>query len=328
MPYRDAGDTIADTLESIDCQSLKDFEVVAVDDHSEDDTREKLERAARRDPRIHLIDNPESGLVAALNAGLQTCSAGLVARMDADDIMHPDRLRRQSQFLTARPDIALAACQVALFPKHQIQDGYREYVAWQNLCLSSEDIANNLYVESPLAHPSVMFRREAVLRLGGYRMGPFPEDYDLWLRMHEAGLKMAKVPQVLLQWRESPRRASRVDHRYSREAFDTLRAGFLARDPRIEKAESIVVWGAGRRTRQRVRRLTQKGVRISAFVDIDPKKVGKTYDGALVRSRDWLAENRPSLVLIYVTNHGARQRIEDYLHTLQYRRGEDYLAVG
>ena len=75
------------------------------------------------------------------------------------------------------------------------------------------------------------YRRAAVVRAGGCRQGDFPEDYDLWLRLHQSGHRMAKLPVVLLDWRDSPARLSRTDPRCSREAFDRLRARYLAREP-------------------------------------------------------------------------------------------------
>lgn len=329
LPFRDAAATLPACLASLARQTWGDYELLAVDDGSADEGPALVAGAARADPRVRPLSPGRAGLVAALNLGLAEARAPLVARMDADDLMHPRRLELQHAFLEARPELALAACRVALFPKHLVRAGYAEYVRWQNRVLTPAEVSAQIYVESPFAHPSVMFQREAVAALGGYADGPFPEDYELWLRMHEAGLPMAKLPRVLLAWRESPGRASRADPRYARGAFDGLRAAFLARDPRLRRGRELVYWGAGRATRQRARLLIERGFPPAAWVDVDPRKVGQTVWGAAVRPRHWLAGLRPRpFVLVYVTNHGAFDLISGWLGEMGYAPGEDYLFVG
>ena len=282
------------------------------------------------DSRIRLLRNPGRGLVSALNWGLKTASAPLIARMDGDDRMHPERLQRQYQYLLQHPDITLLGCATRPFSEQEIRTGLWEYIRWQNDCNSPSQIADEIYIESPFAHPSVVFRRQAILRLGGYRQGDFPEDYDLWLRLHQSGSIMAKLPQVLLDWRDYPRRTSRIDPRCSREAFDRLRACYLASDPRVlSRRGNVVFWGAGRKTRKRCNLLIDKGFKPRAWIDIDPKKIGNSLLGAKVQAPNWLATvDRRPLVLVYVANHGARELIAQDLQRMGYLRGKDYLMVG
>lgn len=328
MPFRDAEATLPAALRSIVRQRGARFELLAVDDGSADEGAQLVRDLARADRRVRLLEPGRVGLVAALNLGVAEARAPLVARMDADDLMHPDRLRLQRDFLAANPGAALVASRVALFPRRLVRAGYAEYERWQNAVLSPADVASNIYVEAPFAHPSVMLRRAALAALGGYHDGPFPEDYELWLRMHEAGLVMAKLPRVLLAWREREGRASRTDPRYAREAFDMLRAEFLARDPRLRQERELAYWGAGRSTRQRARRLIELGFPPAAWVDIDPRKIGQRVWGAPVHGRAWLERGPRPFVLVYVASHGARELIGGWLAELGYVPGDDYLCVG
>ncbi|MEN8174924.1 MAG: glycosyltransferase [Pseudomonadota bacterium] len=329
LPYRDAADTLAECLDSIRLQEYGDFEVLAIDDHSSDDSKAVVAGYAQNDPRIRPLDNPGRGLVPALNHGLAVSRGDIVARMDADDIMHPGRLRRHREHFAGNPRLALSATRVRLIPEGSLQAGFREYLRWQNNCVSAGQIRDEIYIESPFAHPSVAFRRDLVAGLGGYRDGPFPEDYDLWLRLNEAGHRMEKITQVLLDWRDSAERLTRSDTRYRREAFDHLRARHLARDPRVlRNARRLVIWGAGRRTRRRADLLLAQGFRPRAWIDIDPRKIGNRVNGIPVMAPDSLARNAKAFVLVYVTNHGARDLIALDLETMGYRRGSDYLMVG
>lgn len=329
LPFHNAAGTIAECIDSILAQSLTEFEIIAVDDFSTDDSARILRDY--EDQRIKLVENEHRGLVSALNTGLAGCSAALVARMDADDIMHPKRLQKQYDYLRRHHDVVLVATQARKFPEASIQNGYREYMRWQNTVLSAEDINNQIYIESPFAHPSVMFRRDSIIAAGAYRHGTFPEDYELWLRLLHHGHRMEKLPEVLLDWRESENRLSRVSKNYARTAFDRVRAEYLAMDARIHH-KPVAFWGAGRKTRQRVRYLQDRGFEPVVWIDIDPKKIGNRIQGVEVVEPDWLrlaAENgEKPYVLNYVTNHGARDIARNYLDRIGYQMGRDYLEVG
>ena len=325
LPFRDAQNTLDECMDSILSQTFGDFEVLAVNDHSGDGSEDCIR--ACRDSRIRLVSNPGRGLVAALNVGLQQADSHFIARMDADDIMYPQRLEKQLNHLRAHAELDILASRVKKFPEQLIQTGYREYMRWQNACISPQTIGNEIYIESPFAHPSVVFRRDRVVQLGGYRAGRFPEDYELWLRMFHAGCRMEKLPEVLLGWRESADRLSRTAPEYDRSAFDFIRAEYLARDPRIRN-RSIVYWGAGRKTRKRARLLINKGYSPLRWIDIDAKKIGRELEGVRVEAPAWLDRRDRPFVLNYVTNHGARTEVRDTLDAIGYRIGRDYLEVG
>lgn len=329
LPCRNALPTLATCLDSIRTQTLTDFEVIAIDDHSSDGTDGLLEDLTGKDPRFRLVRTTQQGLVSALNLGLSWASSDLIARMDADDLMHPRRLELQRQYLARQREVAVLGSRVHAFPEEILSTGFREYIRWQNSCVSAEAIAADIFLESPFAHPSVMFRKAPILELGGYLDGDFPEDYELWLRLHRHGALLAKLPQMLLDWRDSADRVSRIDPRCSRDAFDRLRARYLARDPRvISNRGNLAVWGAGRNTRKRVQHLLAYGFSPIAWIDIDPRKIGNRINGIPVVEPTWLRRKERPFVLCYVAVHGARECIEMEMHHLGYRKGRDYLHVG
>lgn len=328
LPFFNAAATLEETLDSIAGQTFGDYELVAVDDGSTDHSAAIVRGRQRHDSRIRLLQPAHGGVVRAMNHGLVAARAPLVARMDADDRMHPERLAAQVQYLDDRGNIDLVGSQVRLFPEEAIEAGFREYIRWQNGCITPEQISEQIYVELPIANPSVMFRRNVIVGLGGFRDGPFPEDYELQLRLHHYGRRMAKIPRVLLEWRDSPSRLTRNHPRYGRAAFDRARAWYLARDPRLSPSRNLAFWGAGRKTRLRTRHLLGHGLRPTAWIDIDPNKIGNTIEGVPVVDPEWLARPERPFVLSWVTNHGARDLITQRLEQLGYRSGRDYLMVG
>jgi len=116
MPFRNASATLPECIASIHAQTFRDFEVLAIDDRSADSSADLCRRAGFR-----VI--AAEGLVNALNAGLDAARGELIARMDADDVMHPERLALQVEFMREHD---VVGTQVELFPEHEIRDGYRE----------------------------------------------------------------------------------------------------------------------------------------------------------------------------------------------------------
>lgn len=333
LPVRNAAATVARAVASVQAQTRGDWELVVVDDGSADGTRKWLRRAAERDVRIRLVEQPAHGLVPALNTGLAAARGRFIARLDADDECHPERLAAQADWLEANPRTGLVSCLVRYGGDRTANAGYALHVDWLNSLLAPEQIALNRFVESPLAHPSVMFRRELVERHGGYRAGDFPEDYELWLRWLDAGVVMAKVPRELLIWHDAPGRLSRTDPRYDPEAFFRVKAGYVAkevarlvgRDFQIPPDRETWVWGAGRPTRKRAAHLVAHGVKIAGYIDVDVKKTGKRVGGAPVIGPQALPPPGRIFVLAYVSSRGARELIRTALAGCGYAEGRDFL---
>jgi len=330
MPCYNAAGTLALALESLSQQTLANFELIAVDDGSTDGTIELLQDWAAGDKRLHLLSQDHGGIVSALNAGLKACRAVYIARMDADDLAHPERLARQVKFLEQHPETAVVGSRVRGYPPENVRGGFSIYLDWQNSLLTDDDIRREIFVESPLAHPSVVMRRDSLLEVGGYQEHGWPEDYDLWLRLYLAGSRFAKLPAALLDWREHEERLTRQDSRYSLENFLRVKAHYLVRGPLLGR-ESVLLWGAGMMGRRLSKHLLRQGAPLSAFVDIDPQKIGRTRRGLPIFSPDdlpgWWGNSARPVVLAAVGARGARQLIRQQLIRFGLQEGRDWWSV-
>jgi glycosyltransferase involved in cell wall biosynthesis len=329
LPVFNGATSIGRAVESVRRQTLEEWELIAVDDGSTDGTAEILRQIAKAEPRLRVLALPHGGIVAALNAGLAAARAPLIARMDADDEAHQERLAEQVALLRTGPHLGVVGCLVEFGGDRVAQAGYALHVDWINRLLTPEEIALNRFVESPFAHPAVIFRRKLIEVHGGYRGGEFPEDYELWLRWLEAGVVMAKVPRVLLKWNDPPQRLSRIDPRYDTKAFYRCKAGFLARwlAKRVAPERNILVWGAGRPTRVRAEHLTAHGVRIAGYIDIDPRKIGREFAGRTILSPNQIPAPDNCFVLGYVGKRGARELTREHLRQRDFVEGRDFLMA-
>jgi glycosyltransferase involved in cell wall biosynthesis len=324
LPVFNADSTLHRALDDLIAQIDVDFEIIAVDDGSSDESWSIIDEYAKRDARVRAVRRGHGGIVAALKAGIETARGEIIARMDADDACPAHRLKTQLALLMQRPEIGLASCRVGPLDKKSFAGGWAHYIQWQNALTEPEDIARDIWAECPLAHPTWMMRREVYEKAGGYREMGWPEDYDLILSLHRSGVRFAKVPEILLGWRDSPKRLSRVDPRYDADAFARCKAHHLARGPLAGKKE-VCVWGAGRTTRKRAEHLVAEGIDISYYVDIDPRKIGKIIHGRPVILPEQIPRPAPWLMLAYVGSRGAREEIRETAQSLGFLEGKDIL---
>lgn len=327
MPCWNAEDTLPDALDSIQAQTLEDFELVAVDDGSTDRTLEILRERAASDPRIRVIPRPHQGIVGAANTALNHCRGELTARMDADDLSHPDRLQLQVQYLRDHPETAVVGCLVEGFPAEQVGRGFELYYQWLNSLISHREITREIFIESPLANPSTTFRRSWAERVGGYQEHGWPEDYDLWLRLYLAGARFAKIPQVLLRWREHEDRLTHNDSRYSVKNFLRAKAHYLAKGP-ARGRDAVIVWGAGMTGRRLSKHLLTEDLPLAAFVEVDPEKIGRTRRGKPIIARedlmDWWTRYDHPILLSAVRARKARPLIREQLENFGLVEGRDW----
>jgi glycosyltransferase involved in cell wall biosynthesis len=326
MPIRNAVKTLDETLCSIKAQSVTDFELLIIDDGSVDNSMSKVHEVWGKDPRLRCLLNSGKGLVDALNMGLHESRTQYVARMDADDVMLPQRLAKQFDRLTRDPQCDIVGCAVESFHSQGIQKGYLEYDRWCNSLLTHEDMVRELYVESPMPHPSVMMRRQSIIDIGGYRDMDWPEDYDLWLRAVRSGLRLGKVPEVLLRWRDHENRTSRIHPSYTKRQFMRCKVHHLVRGP-LKETKDIVIWGGSRDGGLLGKWLQEEGVNIQAFIDIDPDKIGGMRRGAPVMAMCDLPMLRDYTLLLAVRNRGARDVMRKHVSDLGWQEQNDYLCV-
>jgi glycosyltransferase involved in cell wall biosynthesis len=203
-------------VDSVLGQSFTDFEVLLLDDGSNDGSSEILDRYQAADSRCRVHRWPNKGLIATLNEGIQLARADILIRMDSDDICMPDRFARQMQYLNENPDCVAVGSRILLIDSEDMPIT----IMGNKFTHEEIDSTNIAGVDASLFHPAVTFRKFAVEQAGGYRPEyPSAEDFDLFLRLAEIG-RLANLPEVLLKYRQH---LSSIGYRQGNQQADSAR---------------------------------------------------------------------------------------------------------
>jgi glycosyltransferase involved in cell wall biosynthesis len=187
---------IATAIESILSQTFQDYELIVVDDGSTDATASILDKYLQTDKRIHVYRIENSGTTIAANVGLKMANGKYIARLDSDDISFPHRLMEQVQYLEENPVVALVGGSLEFIDENGVQVGVRN--------IKAKDPKKFIYHRNIYQHSDVMFKKEIVNKVGGYREKfRNSQDLDLWLRISEIA-DIAKTNNIIGQWRINP----------------------------------------------------------------------------------------------------------------------------
>lgn len=189
---------IAKAIRSVLNQSYKDWELLVINDGSTDSTEEIVKVYSARDPRIQYIKNEKNlGIQKSLNRGLRLAKGNYIARIDDDDEwVDPEKLEKQVVFLEQHRDYVLVGTGVIV-----VDESGNELFRFLNP-QRDEDIRARILSRNCFTHSSVVFRKDAALRVGGYDESPrtlHSEDYDLWLKLGTVG-KFANLPLYAIRF--------------------------------------------------------------------------------------------------------------------------------
>lgn len=307
IPCRNAVLYLTDCLDSIGRQSYSKWECIVVDDHSEDDSKAVVQGYVEKDSRFMSIDNEGTGIIDALRTAYARSSGMYITRMDADDIMADDKIEQLHR--TCAPG-KVAVGQVSYFATGKtLGEGYQRYATWLNKTMTSADPWRQVYRECIVPSPAWMLHRADLDQVGAFDTDCYPEDYDLCLRMYDAGLQISPTASIVHEWRDYDTRTSRTDEHYSDNRFLEIKVdSFLKIDH--DPAGQLVLWGAGGKGKAIAQLLRARDISFT-WITNNTKKIGKDiYGQRLQATTDAPLREQ---VIIAVANRQEQQEITEVL---------------
>lgn len=235
LPVYNCPRYVGQAMESILAQTYRDFELVVIDDGSDDETPDIVRRYT--DPRVRVITQQNEGLARALNRGISLARGRYIGRQDQDDFSFPERLAKQVAFLDAHPKCALVGTWAEIWLEGMRTERVHAHPS------ESVDLKFELLLNNPFVHSSVMIRKAALDRIGMYSTDPGrqpPEDYELWSRIARE-FDVANLPEVLHMYREVPGSMSRLGPSPFLDHLVTICAENIAWAARVEPTDAQVV---------------------------------------------------------------------------------------
>lgn len=239
IPTHGNGEFITECFQSIESQIYRDFEVVLVDDGCNFDLIDKAKNIFIN-TNFLIIKSEGNGVSDALNTGLKLCKGKYIARFDSDDVMNPNRLSTQITLLNANSKIVLMGSNIDLIDK------YGNYLASDFFPERHNRIIKEFTKRNPFAHPSVIFNKDLVIAIGGYRKFFEPaEDFDLWLRISNLG-ELQNVPKSLIKYRLHEKQVTKNRNNESeiavQAALTSYRLSFVGINNYVESFNSAIEW--------------------------------------------------------------------------------------
>lgn len=322
MPVKNAELFLHQTIDSILNQSFTDWELLAVDDHSTDNSLGVLNDFASKDPRIQTFQNQLSGIVPALELAYSKSKGAFITRMDADDLMPHMKLELLVGKIAAVDELSVCTGLVKYFSDDELKDGYIKYENWLNGVILGNRFLEERFKECVVPSPCWMMSRTGLDKIGGICSGDYPEDYELCLRMLDAGVKVLHVPEVIHHWRDHGQRASRNDPHYSDNLFSDIKIEYFIKEAKREGLK-VQLFGAGRKGKQIAKKLIDLGQAFT-WISSNENKIGHNIYGKIIRDSESIDQNGIHKIIVAISGPEDQKLIKHQFEKMALIVQKDY----
>lgn len=326
MPTFNTAPYLAECLDSVIGQTEQNWELIAVNNFSTDDSPAILQEYANRDPRIRFFHNTDdsgrTGVSPANRFAFQQARGPLVTRMDSDDIMPPERLFLMKKMMLENGPGHVATGAVHFFGENGVGDGYRRYEAWLNGLAATGRHFEEIYRENVLPSPVWMAWHSDLVLAAAFEEDIYPEDYDLTFRLRHGGCKIVATTELLHHWRDRADRTSRTDPKYLDNSYLDLKMQWFLRTDH-NPARPLGLWGAGRKGKQLAALLNQAKIPFRWVCD-QASKWGHVIAGTKMESWEIIPQLADPQVIVAVAAPDGQAFILDFLGKNRKVQGRDF----
>ena len=284
MPAHNAEKYLESCLESIIRQDHQDWELIAVDDGSEDRTLEILNQFKEKESRIKCISQDKAGIIPALQMAYSKTKGKFICRMDADDVMPEQKFSSMLQAWTAVGKGHLITGKVSYFSEQPLGDGYLRYANWINNLVDSDVHYKQIYRECVIPSCAWLIHRTDFEKCGGFQSDIYPEDYDLCFRFYQHRIKVVPIDQILHFWRDHSLRSSRNDPNYLDNNFLNIKLRYFI-NIELNSKQKVTLWGAGKKGKEMAKLLLENNIEFDWLTN-NARKAGKDIYGKTLKVID------------------------------------------
>lgn len=325
IPFKNTVHFLEQCLQSVIDQTYENWEVIAVNDHSTDQSKDLVATYCKSESRIRVVDNTGSGIIPALRTAYQQSKGRLITRMDSDDIMTSNKLQVMVESLLENGNDHIAVGQVKYFSDSGIGNGYARYETWLNQLTAKGNNYSEIYKECVIPSPCWMIYRKDLDICGAFDSNRYPEDYDLAFRFYQNGLKCIPCSEILHLWRDYNDRTSRTSVHYAENYFLEIKLHYFLKLNRDIK-RPLIVWGAGKKGKSIAKNLVEKHINFYWVCD-NANKIGKDIYGQQMLHYSALTEFKNPQTIITVANKEAQKMIYSFLSEFKQENMKDYFFL-
>lgn len=320
MPVKNASAHLEACLHSIVQQTYRNWELIAVDDHSTDKSKEILQAWSIKEPRIRFYDHEGHGIIPALQHAFSKSSGHYIHRMDSDDWMMPMKL--ELLFL-AVSDAELSTGKVKYFSS-QLGAGYRKYEQWIN-DRTSENFWSDIYYECVLPSPCWMMKRALFEEYIFHPELQYPEDYFLAFFLYSKKIKVRASEKYLHLWRDHSERASRNDVNYQDQSFLPLKLNFFL-SLNYDPLRTLMLWGAGKKGKTLAKMLIDSKTPFT-WITNNPNKLGvPIYEKKLIHVNEMAFDEQKQQVLLALSNPQQKKDSIRFLESVSFNKDHNLFS--
>jgi glycosyltransferase involved in cell wall biosynthesis len=323
MAVKDTEPYLPACLDSIIAQTYAHWELIAVNDHSSDNTPQILAAYAEKDKRIKVYHSTRHLLIPALQEAYKHAKGTLLNRMDSDDKMPDYKIELLvSEWEKYGKDHVIAGGTEHFVDEGEVGNGFRRYEEWINEIAQKGIHYQEIYKECVIPSHSWMIHRDDFDRVGAFDSEVYPEDYDLCFRFYREGLRVIGLDKVLHYWRDRSDRISRTWECYKDNRYFDLKLRYFYELDR-DKSRPLVLWGAGKNGKDLAKLVLQKGDSFRWICD-NKKKIGKHIYGVLLEHFEVLPQLINPQIIIVVSSPKGKIEIKNQLISWDKRPVKDY----
>lgn len=312
MATKDTAPYLHECLDSILAQTYEHWELIAINDHSSDDTPAILEEYARKDSRIRVFHSDRKKLIPTLKYGYQFVTGDLINRMDSDDRMPHDKIEvLVTEWLKYGKGTIIAGGTEHFVDEGEVGGGFLRYEEWLNSVARNNAHYQEIYKECVIPSHCWIIHKDDFDMVDGFNPEIYPEDYDLCFRFYKHQLKVVGIDKVLHHWRDRSNRISRTWDEYKDNRYYSMKLRYFYELDR-DFSRPLVLWGTGRNGKDMAKLLIKQNDTFH-WVSDSERKIGVDIYGVQTAHFEDIQQLNNPQIMITVASPDGKEEIRNQL---------------